>query len=112
MGPFLCVTSHQMEGDMRWSVLGSFAALAIGATAAQAADMPLKARPAPDPIWTGGDLGANVGYSWGRSRSTETFSDAAGTALFVAEDKFKMNGLIGGGQIGYNWQQRNWVFGL
>ena len=23
-----------------------------------------------------------------------------------------MNGVIGGGQIGYNWQQSNWVFGL
>jgi outer membrane immunogenic protein len=97
---------------MRWTVLGSFVALAIGATAAQAADMPLKARPAPDPIWTGGYLGANIGYSWGRSRSTETFNDAAGAALFVAQDSFKMNGAIGGGQIGYNWQQRNWVFGL
>lgn len=97
---------------MRYSVLGSFAALAIAATAAQAADMPLKARPAPDPIWTGGYLGGNIGYSWGRSRSTETFDSAAGTALFVSQDNFKMNGAIGGGQVGYNWQQRNWVFGL
>lgn len=23
-----------------------------------------------------------------------------------------MNGVIGGGQIGYNWQRSNWVFGL
>ena len=93
-------------------VLGSFAALAIAATSVQAADIPLKARPTADPIWTGAYVGGNIGYSWGRTHSTETFNSAVGAALFVAPDNFKINGAIGGGQIGYNWQRRNWVFGL
>ena len=70
---------------------------------------------APPPIWTwtGFYVGANVGYSWGRSDSTQTLSDAtSGTVLNSATSNFDLNGIIGGGQFGYNWQRNNWVFGL
>jgi outer membrane immunogenic protein len=40
-------------------------------------------------------------------------SDAtSGTILDSAITKFNMDGIIGGGQIGYNWQRDKWVFGL
>jgi outer membrane immunogenic protein len=73
---------------------------------------------APPPVvavynWTGFYIGGNVGYSWGRSSTTEAFSDAlTGTILSAATAKFDLNGVIGGGQAGYNWQRDNWVFGL
>lgn len=62
--------------------------------------------------WTGFYLGANVGYSWGRSASTLWFTDA-GTTVSSANTRNDMNGVIGGGQLGYNWQFDNkWVFVL
>ena len=32
--------------------------------------------------------------------------------LFNATSRNDVNGVIGGGQIGYNWQSSNWLFGL
>ena len=87
--------------------LAGFAAL-IG-TPALAADMALKAPPpAPQPLcaWCGWYVGLNAGYGWS-----------------VHNDKFALpppgtfrgldpRGGFGGGQIGYNWQSANFVFGL
>ncbi|MEH2546854.1 outer membrane immunogenic protein [Bradyrhizobium sp. AZCC 2262] len=62
--------------------------------------------------WTGFYIGGNVGYSWGRSASTLWFTDA-GATVSSANTRNDMNGVIGGGQLGYNWQFDNkWVFGL
>jgi opacity protein-like surface antigen len=36
----------------------------------------------------------------------------AGTVLFSSIEKTDLNGVVGGGQIGYNWQMQNWVWGL
>ncbi len=98
-------------------LLASVAGSALGvATAASAADLPVKARPLPPPpvwSWTGFYLGANLGYSWGKSDSTVSFFDATtGTLLASVPGSFDLNGVIGGGQIGYNWQTDSWVWGL
>jgi outer membrane immunogenic protein len=81
----------------------------IGAPAF-AADMAVKARPpAPAPVysWTGWYVGGNVGASWGAHSHTVV------TASGVTEvNDVKPEGVIGGGQIGYNWQNGPWVFGL
>jgi outer membrane immunogenic protein len=88
------------------------------ATSALAADLPVKAyTKAPPPVavydWTGFYVGGNVGYSWGRSSSTESFYDPTlGTVLSASSFKYNMDGAIGGGQIGYNWEWNRWVFGL
>jgi outer membrane immunogenic protein len=96
-------------------LLASVASSALGlATAASAADMPVYLK-APPPAWnwTGFYLGGNVGYSWGNSNSTVTFLDnTTGAALASVGNSFGMDGVIGGGQIGYNWQRGNWVWGL
>jgi outer membrane immunogenic protein len=107
---------------MRSSILKAIAASAFAAlaatSAASAAD--LAARPytkAPvmvEPVynWTGFYIGGNVGYSWGRSSDTSTLTNGAGAVLFTSADRANMDGVIGGGQIGYNWQVQNWVWGL
>ncbi len=85
-------------------------------SAAMAADLPMKAAPMPVAAvygWTGFYIGGNVGYSWGRSSNTETISRFnTGATLFTGTGSNDVNGVIGGGQIGYNWQAQNWVFGL
>jgi outer membrane immunogenic protein len=82
--------------------------------AAAAADLPqpmyTKAPPAPPPLynWSGFYLGVNVGGSWGRQNVT--YSEAIATVT----NSVHPDGVIGGGQIGWNWQGANspWVFGL
>ena len=99
------------------------AALLVGVTApAIAADLPVKARPMPAPVavwnWNGFYIGGNVGYSWGRSRTTvDYFNTLTGAAIVppagsVTSGDFKLNGAIAGGQVGYNWQSGSWVLGL
>jgi outer membrane immunogenic protein len=85
-------------------ILLASAALVSFAGAASAADMPAR-MPTKAPVpyvalynWTGLYIGANIGYGWGRDT-------AGGTST-------NLNGVIGGGQIGYNWQMNNLVFGV
>ena len=85
------------------------------ASAADLAARPYtKAPPALGEVynWTGFYIGGNVGYSWGRSRDTSTLTNTAGTVLFTSIDRSDLNGVVGGGQIGHNWQVQNWVWGL
>jgi outer membrane immunogenic protein len=69
--------------------------------------------------WTGFYVGANGGYSWGRSRTVvDYFNTATGVLIVpppagsVTSANFKLDGPIAGGQIGYNWQHGAWVFGF
>ena len=63
--------------------------------------------------WAGPYVGANIGYSAGRSRTDAAFIDATtGASLFAASSSDNLNGLIGGIQSGYNWQWGNWVAGV
>jgi outer membrane immunogenic protein len=82
--------------------------------AASAADMAVKARPAPPPVvaiynWTGFYIGANAGYSWSETNVDYLFG---GVVLPAASHTQRHDGFMGGGQIGYNWQSANWVFGI
>jgi outer membrane immunogenic protein len=93
----------------------AFAAL-VAASPAIAADMPVKApiykAPVVDPWnWTGFYVGGNVGYSWGRSATDATFS-APPLATQSRSSSFSMDGWLGGLQIGANWQNNNFVWGV
>ena len=92
-------------------LFSSIVSSAFGLATAASAAPPLP--PPPVWTWTGFYAGVNVGYSWGRSNSTLTLSDASsGAALASGNSKFDLDGVIGGGQIGYNWQDNDWVYGL
>ncbi len=62
--------------------------------------------------WTGFYVGGNVGYSWGRSNDTSNLNNGAGTTLFTSLGGSNLDGVVGGGQAGYNWQVQNWVWGF
>ena len=83
--------------------------LALGAVAAQAADMPAKVKPIPYvdvPFsWTGFYAGINGGYGFGRS----SWSDSA---VGADSGRFNTHGGLVGGQLGYNWQLGSVVFGV
>src|SRR4051794_26096167 len=122
---------------MKRIVIGMAAAMTLFATGAVAAD--LAARPyvkAPvmgDPgyNWSGFYVGGNVGYSWGRERDDGTLAGASSAQVFRTAGptpvgapvvtalaavpvwgRSNVDGVIGGGQFGYNWQQSNWLVGL
>jgi outer membrane immunogenic protein len=110
------------------------AGVALFGSPAVAADlarkMPVKAPPPPPPApiynWTGFYVGGNVGYSWGRaSADVNYFAPNSNGALapcgntFVpgalcinGSDTVDMNGVIGGVQAGYNWQNANYLLGV
>ena len=80
--------------------------------AASAADLALKAPPPPLVVdeWTGWYVGLNLGGSWGRSRTSYSDPDPAFVPFTTSQH---MDGVLGGAQIGYNWQvNRTWLLGL
>ena len=94
-------------------------ALLAGAVPAMAADLPYKAPPpipAPIATWTGFYLGANGGYSWGRSSRSVDFVTTTGAFITgagsITGGGTDLEGGLFGGQIGYNWQTSNWVWGI
>src|SRR4249919_399494 len=102
---------------MKRVVTATIGLLAFAAAPALAADLPVKAPPpAPVPVlnWTGFYIGGNVGYSWGRSsRDLNFFNPLNGITLASATGAGRdLNGGVFGGQLGYNWQTANWVFGI
>jgi len=104
------------------ATLAFTAALGVGSAgvgAAWAAD--LGARPytkAPvfaEPLfnWAGFYIGGNVGGAW----TTQQWVNSANTTLFGDLNpgqgfRQRGSGIFGGGQMGYNWQASNYVFGL
>jgi len=99
----------------------AFASLLVAANAS-AADLPVYTKaPAVAVVydWTGYYIGTNVGYSFGRGTTDGTVTGTQATGAVVTtlptlplSGRADVNGFIGGGQLGYNWQQGAWVFGL
>jgi outer membrane immunogenic protein len=111
------------------AVAGS--ALLAGVAAAAAADMPVKAPPlAPAPAfsWTGFYVGANVGGAWSQGGS-DAYTGPLFPGFIVLPPVAAVptlvpglidtlpgagttSGFIGGVQAGYNWQVKQFVFGV
>jgi outer membrane immunogenic protein len=75
-----------------------------------AADMPVKARPAPPPppplyLWTGCYIGGNLGWA--------EISAHLDNTIYGDDGHLSKSGFAGGGQIGCDYQfAPNWVFGI
>lgn len=104
---------------MKRMLMGIATVASLLATSALAADLPMRTyTKAPMYIesvfnWTGFYVGGNFGYSLGRSSNTETISNSlTGAIVATGTSRDNVNGVIGGGQFGYNWQMSNWLVGL
>ena len=124
---------------MRASTLKAIATAAFAAVAvtsvASAADLAPRYTKAPPVIaevwnWTGFYIGGNLGYSWGRERTDGSLTGTQNVSVFRTAGanlissvttalgtlpltgRANMDGFIGGGQIGYNWQSGKWLYGL
>jgi outer membrane immunogenic protein len=97
--------------------LGTVAGIALLAGGgAHAADLPVTA-PATVPVavpmvnWSGFYVGGHAGIAW--SRDLYSFNVHDVTCDFACEDfRFSPTSFIGGGQIGYQSQVEQWVFGI
>jgi outer membrane immunogenic protein len=72
--------------------------------------------PAPMPMWSGFYVGLNGGYGYGAKKASvfayaEDITVAPGEADAVAAN-FGRSGSFGGGQIGFNLQRSNFLFGI
>jgi outer membrane immunogenic protein len=99
----------------------AFAALALGAFPAAAADLatrPAFKAPAVVPVaynWSGFYVGGHIGHSWGDKDWVQTFSrfpDGTSLPLDRAVGPASVDGFLGGVQLGFNWQAGQWVFGV
>ena len=63
------------------------------------------------PTWTGVYLGVNGGWGWTGSNSVSVTLPAAPTFGAFSTGQ-SSDGAVFGGQLGYNWQTGNWVFGI
>lgn len=84
------------------TLAATVAALAFASGAALAADLPRSPvpyyNPAPSSLynWGGVYAGLNLGYGWGKVTNTGV----------------NPSGILGGGQVGYNWQSSQFVYGV
>jgi outer membrane immunogenic protein len=89
---------------MKKLLVVSIAAAAFSGASALAADMPVKAAPAPMFNWTGFYIGGQGGYGWG---SSEIIAPTSTVDLHP-----RTSGGFWGGYLGYNFQfSPNWVIG-
>jgi outer membrane immunogenic protein len=113
-----CTALKSKKGqNMYRTAISLLAAAGLGlglVQAASAADLPrgpvykAPAMMAPVYSWTGLYIGGNVGGSFGEAKTDVTF---AGFPL--GSTKTNPTGVIGGGQIGYNWQiAPTWLLGV
>ena len=114
-----------MRGHFGWALASVVSVGLSGLGGALAADLPVKARPAPVVAynWTGCYIGVNGGWKGGRFRdesaSVPATTGTIGAGTFTAPadriflDSFDANSGAAGGQVGCRWQTAsNWVFGL
>jgi outer membrane immunogenic protein len=97
----------------RMRVLAAALTLVAVSAPAFAADMALKAPPpvAPAWSWTGWYAGVNVGGSFGKANDSASFG-APAVPFVPGSTSSNLNGVIGGGQLGYNLQSGSFVYGL
>ena len=89
---------------MRSTVLGLVVVSGLAMTA------PALAQSASDTSWTGPYVGVNLGYGGGDFKYDGSgTTDAAGTNPASARVRQSSSGVIGGGQLGYNYEMPNGI---
>jgi outer membrane immunogenic protein len=104
----MAVVFQVEDGTMKLkSALLASATGLVAAPVANAADLPVKAMPSYIPVasWAGWYAGLHAGAAWQNGRViSPNFNE--GTDKGSSQTAF-----IGGGQLGYNWQQGYFVYG-
>jgi len=106
-----------------WRGFAGLLALTL-ASPAFAADLPARAYTKAPPMavspfydWSGFYIGANAGYGWARDDHADLVNGGGFFTFgpggpFGGVQRNEPRGAVYGGQVGYNWQSANWVFGF
>lgn len=98
--------------------LGTIVLVFGAGTAANAAEIPRSSQAlavAAPYNWTGFYIGGNVGGAWGRAKNDDSLAFTSGQGVLlggIASPTGDVSGVIGGGQLGYNWQFGPTVIGV
>jgi outer membrane immunogenic protein len=105
LSPAACLSSLETERPIGKKGLGVKKLLVASIAAAAFLSAPAFAEPPPSGMlnWSGFYVGATGGYAWGNP----SFQDFNGSGPNV-----KISGGIFGGELGYNWQAGNIVYGF
>ncbi len=98
-------------------------ASSIAISSAKSADLPVSPYPPPAAApsvynrvlpgpWTGFYFGANVGYGWANATGDYTLTGNTFTNGTLVGNPVNLDGINGGGQVGYNWQTGNFLIGV
>jgi outer membrane immunogenic protein len=104
-----------MKTRFGWALASAMLLGTVGS--ASAADMAVKARPMAAPVvtynWSGCYIGGNVGGGWARTEQTQ-IAKVGGPAIIPNNDfgSSESSHVIGGGQIGCDYQFGGWVVGV
>ena len=107
-----------MKSKRNMYLAGSALALVMEVASAEAADMmtpapAYKAAPMmPAYNWSGFYIGLHAGALTDKGDLNERLVNPGNGVFNSTVDSFQKTGFIGGGQIGYNWQAGQAVFGL
>ena len=98
------------------NLIAALGVLSLSSAGAMAADLALKAPPpppAPAASWTGFYIGINGGASWATAANSINLGGLGlGGAATLPLYSQGLNGFLGGGQIGYNYQVGNFLVGV
>ncbi|NUR13565.1 MAG: porin family protein, partial [Bradyrhizobium sp.] len=105
---------------MRTKLIAAFACTTalVSTGAASAADLGARYTKAPayaEPLfnWTGFYVGGHIGGAWTNEQFINSGTGAPFGDLVPGEGyRQRGSGIMGGAQIGYNWQANNYVFGM
>jgi outer membrane immunogenic protein len=103
---------------MKKFLVAGVVASGLLSSAASAADLAVKARPLPPaPVfsWTGFYIGGNIGAGFGTKEFEQTIPlgiIAPVLPSLTAEGSHTVNGFLGGGQVGFNYQIGPTVWGI
>lgn len=105
---------------LRRLLLATVSVATLSSTALAAdlpARMPIKAAPPAMMAWSwaGPYIGINLGVAWNRAEFTDLGDDGSTAYAFAPGTTFwtpNKAGFTGGGQLGYNFQAGNFVYGL
>ena len=105
---------------MRTKLIAAFACTTalVSTGAASAADLGARYTKAPayaEPLfnWTGFYVGGHIGGAWTNEQFINNGTGAPFGDLSVGDSfRQRKSGIMGGAQIGYNWQANNYVFGM
>ena len=95
------------------NLIAALGLLSLSSAGAMAADLALKAPPPapPAPSWTGFYIGVNGGASWATAANAISLAGLGGVGTLPLYSQ-GLNGFLGGGQIGYNYQTGNFLVGV